>query len=163
MAHFYPGFSDRVLHLIDVENLLGGTDFDLFDVIELENRYRQRIVVGDHDHIVIASCHRAAAAAWFGWPDCRRLVRSGPSGADRALVDVIEREDVAPRFGAVVIASGDGIFAEPAARLQALGCRVSVAAPRPGTVSRRLAFAVRNITYLEPGEDVRLGELRLAA
>lgn len=163
MSHSYADLSQRVLHLIDVENLLGGTSFDFLDVIELEDRYRRRIVVGDHDHFIVASCHRAAEATWFGWSESRRLVRSGPSGADIALVDVLEREGVDRRYGAVVIASGDGRFAESAARLQALGCRVSVVAPRPGTVSRRLAFAVRDITFLEPGEDARVDEARLAA
>jgi uncharacterized LabA/DUF88 family protein len=78
-------------------------------------------------------------------------------------VEVIENENVADRYGAVVIGSGDGLFAEPAAKLQAFGCKVSVAASRPGSVSRRLAFAVRDITYLEPGEDARVGQARLAA
>ncbi len=153
---------NRTLHLVDVENLLGGTSFDFLDVIDLENRYRQLVAVAERDHVVLASSHRAAEATWFGWSSTRRLLRSGPSGADRALVDVIEQEDPAHRFDTVVLASGDGIFAEPAARLQALGCRVLVVA-RPGSVSRRLAFAVRDIAYLEPGRDARVDEVRLAA
>lgn len=162
-SYLFPRPSERTLHVIDVENLLGSTAFDAIEVVELENQYRERIVVGDHDHFVIASSHRVAAATWFGWSPTRRLVRSGPSGADRALVQVLEQEGVAARYGAVVIASGDGLFAAPAAMLQARGCKVSVAASRAGTVSRRLAFAVRDITFLGPEEDARAGEVRLAA
>ncbi len=156
-------FRARTLHLIDVENLLGGTYFGMLDVIDLEDRYRGCVSVGKGDFVIVASGHPAAAATWFGWSPTRRLLRSGISGADRALVEVVEKEDVDRRFEHVVIGSGDGIFARPAARLQAQGCRVSVVAQRPGTVSRELAFAVRDVAYLDPGDNVGVDEVRLAA
>lgn len=142
---------------------MGGTRFDLLEVIDLEDRYRARVEVADGDLVVIASSHHAAPATWFGWSPTRRLVRSGPSGADRALVDVIYREGVEDRFGSVVIGSGDRIFATPAAWLQARGLDVSVVARRPRSISKQLAFAVRDVSYLEPEDDVRAGEVRLAA
>jgi hypothetical protein len=66
-----------------------------------------------------------------------------------ALIDVIRLEDISARFDHVVIASGDGIFAEPCARLQAAGCSVTVVSRRHAALSRGLAFAVRDVRFLE--------------
>jgi len=76
------------------------------------------------------------------------VVRSGPDGADLALVEIVEMEDVAVRFDRIVIASGDGIFAHPAAQLQASGVAVTVVS-RPDALSRQLKLAARDIRYLD--------------
>jgi hypothetical protein len=86
---------------------------------------------------------------WFGWGEARRVVRSGRDGADLALVQIVDTENVASRFERVVIGSGDGIFAEPAARLQSLGASVTVVSRRE-SLSRELSFAVRDVRILEP-------------
>lgn len=137
----------RSIHLIDVENLLGGTDFAELEVIQLMAEFGYLVDRRSFDHVVIASCHRAAPATWFGCPEARRLVRSGPDGADRALIDVIERENLAVRYDRIVIGSGDGIFAEPAAVLQARGASVTVVAP-PSGLSLKLKLAVRDIRII---------------
>jgi hypothetical protein len=100
-------------------------------------------------HVVIATSHHSAAAAWFAWPAAaRRLVRSGPDGADLALLEVLEHENVARRYDLIVIGSGDAIFALPAAKLQEAGATVVVVSRR-SALSRRLRLAVRDIRYLD--------------
>jgi hypothetical protein len=140
----------RSIHLIDVENLLGGPDFAELDVIELMAEYSSLVDRRPLDHVVIASCHRAAPATWFGCLEARRLVRSGPDGADLALVGVIEQENLAARYDRIVIGSGDGIFAEPAALLQTLGASVTVVAPVRG-LSPKLKFAAKDIRFINVG------------
>jgi hypothetical protein len=90
---------------------------------------------------------------WFGWGEARRVVRSGRDGADLTLIQIVDTENVAARFGRVVIGSGDRIFAEPAARLQSLGASVTVVSRRE-SLSRELRFAVRDVRFLEslPGQ-----------
>jgi hypothetical protein len=138
----------RSIHLIDVENLLGGAGFAELNVIELMAEYGLTVTRGPEDHLVVASCHRAASATWLGCPEARRLVRSGRDGADRALLEVIERENVALRYDRIVIGSGDGIFAEPAAMLQALGAKVIVVAPVSGLASK-LQLALRDVPFID--------------
>lgn len=138
----------RTVHLVDIENLLEGPTFSEIDVMALMESYFILSERKAGDHLVIATCHRAALAAWFGCPDARRLVRSGPNGADLALLDVMTSEKVASRYGRVVIGSGDGLFADAAAELQAQGASVGVVTRR-NQLSRRLAFAVRDVRYLE--------------
>jgi hypothetical protein len=139
----------RSLHLVDVENLLGGTAFAEHDVAALACAYRRSAAIGPSDPVIVASSHHTAPAVWFGWGDARRLVRSGSDGADLALLDVIEHENVAARFQRIVIGSGDGIFAFPAAALQRAGVAVTVVS-QPEFLSNRLRLAARDVRFLAP-------------
>jgi hypothetical protein len=139
----------RILHLVDVENLVGGADFTRVEAAAVRQGYEGTAPAGVGDQLIIATSHHAAVAAWFAWPaKARRLVRSGVDGADLALLAVLALERVETRFDHVVIGSGDGIFAFPAARLQAAGCQVTVVT-RPEALSRQLRLAVRDIRLLE--------------
>lgn len=139
----------RSLHAVDVENLLGGTSFTEGEVATIAAAYRVVAGVASGDLVVVSSSYHTAAPTWFGWGNARRVVRSGPSGADLALLDVLETENVSVRFDRVVIASGDGIFALPAAQLQAQGVAVTIVCRRC-SLSRELAFAARDVRYIDP-------------
>ncbi|HTX26947.1 MAG TPA: hypothetical protein VME19_08030 [Streptosporangiaceae bacterium] len=146
-THYYPS---RGLHLIDVENLLGTAVPDPVEVRCLRARYLVLAGVGGLDQVVIASSHLALKNTGDWWPRARYLVRSGPDGADRELLDVMDREHVAERFCRVTIASGDGAFARGAADLVTAGCQVIVVSRRAG-LSARLALAVGGrVTYIDP-------------
>ena len=139
--------AERRIHLIDVENLVGSSATSAAAVAEVRRHYATVAPLLPEDQVVLATGPTAAAAAWFGWGPARRLVRAGIDGADRALLEVIGEESLAGRYGRVILASGDGIFAEACAGLQSEGCAVTVVA-RPGSLSRSLRFAVRDVRYL---------------
>jgi hypothetical protein len=142
-------FGARTVHLLDVENLLGGTRFTVDEVRSLLGRVCEVARVEAGDSLIVASSHHCAPAAWFGCPQgARRLVRSGPDGADIALGDVISQEGIATRYTRVVIGSGDGFFAEAAAKLQAAGCHVTVLTRRAG-LSRRLRLACPDVRFID--------------
>jgi hypothetical protein len=93
------------------------------------------------------------------WPSARYLARSGPDGADLALLDVISCERVAERFTHVLIASGDHIFAGEAAVLIARGCHVTVVS-RYTALSRQLALAAgRQVIYLDAPDTTAHGSM----
>lgn len=144
----YPEARLRSLHLVDVENLLGGTNFGEADVALAAAAYGPVAGLAATDLVVVSSSHHTARAAWFGWGEARRIVRSGVSGADLALIEVIETENVAVRFDRIVIGSGDGNFAVSAAKLQAAGIAVTVVS-RPAFLSRQLRLAVRDVRHLD--------------
>jgi len=157
--------SERAVHLVDIENLLGSSDITPGAVRRVRGQYDIVAGVTVTDHLIIATGPTAAPAAWFGWGSARRLLGRGIDGADRALLAVIEAERLAARFSRVVIASGDGIFAEASAALQAGGCQVTVVT-RPGSLSTRLRLAVRDVRYLYdsvPVPPLSLNGLRRAA
>ena len=144
-----PAASPRTVHLIDVENLVGSAFLDEEAVSETARRYAAAAGLVPGDQVVVATSRFNARNTWFSWGmGARRLTRSGENGADLALLGVIETERLAERFGRVVIGSGDGIFAEAAARLLADGTAVTVIS-RPESISRRLRMAVGDVRLIE--------------
>ena len=103
---------------------------------------------GAMDQVEVASSHLTLLNAALGWPHARYRVRSGPDGADLALLDVLRHENVAQRFTHVAIGSGDHLFAEEAARLAAQGVWVTVVSRRR-SLSPRLALAAREVIFLD--------------
>lgn len=138
----------RTLTLVDVENLTCDPRPRAAAVADVRAALARLGVGGAGAHVVVACNHGALVAVAEGWPDARHLVRSGPDGADEALLDVARHEDVANRYGRVVLATGDGSFAGVAAALAAAGVHV-VAVSRRHTLSARLRLAVHEVLFLD--------------
>ena len=138
----------RRLHLVDVENLLGDARPSESQVRRCAEHFATVAAFAPDDQCVVACNHGAAASVSFGWMGARLLQRSGPDGADHALLEVLDHERVAQRFASVVIGSGDGIFAEPAARLAAAGVSVTAISVRRA-LSRRLELAASRVVHLD--------------
>ena len=133
---------DRRLVLADVENLLGceprHANSALFELaIEaLLDRIGYRVGV---DQLVIGAGPLSAVKVFGVRVPHRLVVRRGPSGADRALVDAIaDHCHVAARYDEVVVASGDHEFTSTVAGCSAHGLRTTVVG-RGGSISRELA------------------------
>lgn len=138
----------RQLVATDVENLLGSANPTEQEVVQIRC-HLIAIVQPDHDAMFEVACsHRAAAAIRFGFPNGHHVWRSGPNGADLALLDILTVESVADRFDRVVIASGDGIFAPVAARLAEQGVHCTVVSRR-SALSTRLALAAARVIILD--------------
>ena len=105
-------FPARRLHLIDIENLAGDPRPGLTQVRHAQRLYADCLAFGAMDQVEIASSHLTLVNAALGWPHAHYRVRSGPDGADLALLDVLRNENVANRFTHVAIGSGDHLFAE---------------------------------------------------
>ncbi|MCL2581444.1 MAG: hypothetical protein FWE35_03205 [Streptosporangiales bacterium] len=110
--------------------------------------YLDRLVLGADDQVVMAASHRGLLNAALAWPHARYQARSGPNGADLALIDVLLHEDIPARFTHVVIGSGDGLFARAALVLAAGGVRVTVAS-RSDSLSHLLRRAAADVVYLD--------------
>jgi hypothetical protein len=141
-------FPDRVLHVVDIENLAGTGDPSLNLVSQVQDWYLTRLGLGTDDQVVMASSHHCFLNAALGWPHARYRVRSGRDGADLELLDVLEHENVATRFSHVIIGSGDGGFSDAAESLATDGVWVTVVS-RPGSLSPGLARAARDVVYLD--------------
>jgi hypothetical protein len=141
-------FPARRMHLVDIENLAGSSLPSLSQVREALGLYTDRLAFGAMDQVEVASSHLTLLNAALGWPHAHYRVRSGPDGADLALLDVLRHENVARRFTHVAIGSGDHLFAEEAARLAAQGIWVTVVSRRC-SLSPRLALAARGVIFLD--------------
>jgi hypothetical protein len=130
------------LHLIDLDNLVGGpwnddlVDAALDELLEAANH-------SDGDHVVVGAEAALAKTAFFRLPvSARMLVGRGPDGADKALVEHLSPEHIERRYERLVIASGDGRFADLAEQVQSKRSMVEVYA-RPRTISQRLKSVTR--------------------
>jgi len=131
----------RRIHLVDVENLVGHARLTRDDVRACATAYRGLDLVGARDLLVLGCNPGEQLAVGLGWGGPHRLVvRHGPDGADLALLDVLGREHVERRFDDLVIASGDGVFADEVRRLRGRGLHVTVVAP-VRSAARRLRRA----------------------
>jgi len=138
---------DRQLVLIDIENLAATPSPTSREVETVRIALRDVVAGFDEAQRIVSCSHHAASTVAFAFPAARHLWRSGPNGADMALLDVLENERVDERFGRVTICSGDGIFAASAARLATADVDVTVVSLK-GHLAARLELAARRTLML---------------
>jgi hypothetical protein len=139
----------RAMHLLDIENLVGSTRPTTCEVQEIMTIYESLVPIGARDHYVVAVNHTALLPVGIAFRGVRLLARSGPDGADRALVEAAYHDRIDLRFERVVIGSGDGYFTSLAAWLTRAGLQVTVASTRR-SLSRHLAHTTPDVIYLDP-------------
>ena len=142
--------SGRTLAVIDIENLLATADPTARSCIALRHVV-QRLLPETSVQIVNACSHHAARIAAFTWPEARWKFRSGPNGADLALIEELIPIRLRKRFEHVVIGSGDGIFSPIAHQLVNDGIQVTVMSRR-NSLSRHLAINASDVIYLPTPE-----------
>ncbi|HZQ86079.1 MAG TPA: hypothetical protein VFA83_14625 [Acidimicrobiales bacterium] len=135
--------------MIDIENLTGTPSPSADEVAAAITGLRAVVAGFDDAQKVVACSHHAARIVPFVFPNARYLWRSGPDGADLALLDVMENERVDERFERVTICSGDGAFASAAAWLARAGVVVT-AVSLSGHLAARLRLAARHVAFLPP-------------
>lgn len=154
----------RTLHLIDIENLLADPRPGIEAVRLARRSYNAQVGIGEHDLVVVACNHGCALRVGIAYCGARLAVRSGPNGADLALLDVLAEHDVGARFDAVNVGSGDGIFASAVAALRALDvATLVVSRPEALSAALRLAAGGRFLAFApnghptEPASSIDLG------
>lgn len=145
----------RRLILVDVENVVGGECSTEARARWAQRRLTDEIGTLSVDFVVVAVDAAGLANVGWEWPSARRLMGYGKDGADRALLEVLA-EDVDRRFRQVVLASGDGIFTEPAVELTARGVEVTVVA-HECALSSRLRLVASRVVLLSRLDDTGPG------
>lgn len=137
----------RRLFVVDIENLIGGACLMAQDVIHAKKMLLGAVKPLPGDHIVVGVSHIGLIHVGCNWPHLRYVVQSGPDGADFQLLEVLD-ENIPSRFHKVVLASGDGIFAQAVSALGAQGVTVTVVAGRD-KLSRRLELAASRVVFVD--------------
>ena len=130
--------------LVDIENFTGTPSPSTWDVTQAIQCLEGLVPSLGESHVVVACSHRAAPTVAFAWRAARHIWRSGPDGADLALLSVLANERVHERFESVTICSGDGIFADIAGWLGGAGVNVNVIS-LAGHLSTRLRIAAASV------------------
>ncbi|MFV0318507.1 MAG: NYN domain-containing protein [Microthrixaceae bacterium] len=105
--------------------------------------------LADDDLLVVASNPALAFDVHLVAPRAALRCRSGPDGADLALLESLHDPFwVAERFDRVVIGSGDGIFTEAVVALNHTDTTTLVIG-RAGRTSSRLRLAAQDVLFLK--------------
>jgi hypothetical protein len=133
----------RYLHLVDIENLLGGwvTPTGVPCFIQA---YRG-LYPWHSGHMFTAAVSKRFADSVFELPRSWRVLLAGnhPDAADEALLTYTSVQYVTARFDGLVIASGDHIFAEFVSGVRAAGIATTILTGH-GHVSASLYCAAHN-------------------
>lgn len=133
----------RTLHLIDVENLVGGVAAGVDAVASALDAYRRTVTVGPDDHVVLGSGTELAFAAKAAWPSALLRIGKGLDGADRALLSVLDPSFIVSHYHRLIVGSGDHAFAPMVGALRAQKMAVMVVTRDHRSLSgdlRRLAM-----------------------
>ena len=134
----------RHLVLIDIENLVATSSPTKGEVAVARANLRSVVPDLEEAQCIVACSHHAAPAVAFEFYGARHLWKSGPDGADLALLSVLTNERVEQRFGRVTLCSGDGIFSESVAWLASERVEVTVVALAVA-LAVRLQLAARSV------------------
>lgn len=139
---FFP--PQRALHLLDVENLLGG-HVTASRVKVMWELYCATAEVDNADLVVAACSHRFASRVLFALPSRVRVVIGADvrDGADVALLEAVDAPRQATRFARVVVGSGDHAFVPLAQQFVAAGCPADLVTGI-GSTARRLRMVCRS-------------------
>jgi len=141
--------SPRRLILVDIENFNGLAVQSAAQAKWCKKMLTLWLDIKEGEIVVIASDQSGLFNVNAGWKGPRLLMGEGPNGADRRLVEEIERVNIG-QFDEIALVSGDGIFAEPVARAADQGITTTVYA-HGFQLSRRLQLAAAQVHISEDG------------
>jgi hypothetical protein len=147
----------RRIYLIDIENVAHGACLTTEIAASAMEAVLAVVPPRHGDLVVIGTCHLGLLSVATAYPTARRLMGSGPDGADLALLEEMTQHMV-DRFDELVLVSGDHIFADGVAWLAARGLPTTVVS-HPDSLSRQLRMAATDIVYLQ---EVRVPATSLA-
>lgn len=142
----------RRLVVIDIENVAGGAILTNEAAVWARGQVEKLSGPTSGDQVVVGVSHIGLFQTRSAYPAARLRCRSGTDGADLALIEVLEDENLSQRFDEVVLATGDGIFSEAVSALAAAGVRVTVLGRR-GHTSRRLVMAAHATSYFDEAAE----------
>ena len=126
---------NRALHIVDVENEIGGREFGLADARHLHQVWKAAVPNREMDQYVVATGKSTLGEVAFGWPGAVARGRSGADGADKEIVSYLEDVDyIASRFTHVYVGTGDHFMQPVVAKLIAAGVHVTLVARKKENV-----------------------------
>lgn len=143
--------TNRTQHFLDIENLCGTADLYPEIVISTFINYLEVTDAASHDLFTVSTSHYNYEVIAFALRDIRSFhllpPRSGPDGADMALIDGITAAPLNRDIERICIGSGDHIFAFALKRLNNNGFHTT-AVSRPDACSLHVARAAACVLYL---------------
>ena len=134
---------------------MGGPRAGMAALHQVVSYFRDAVPRAEGDHYIIGVNPRVGAIAKACWPSAKLVTRSGPDGADIALIEQVKNvRFIAAWYDRIVIGSGDGVFVHVARAYRHQGLVVEVASRRR-SLSRDLG-SVASVVRILPELDFDL-------
>lgn len=143
--------TDRAVHLVDADNLIGDpATTDLAVIRDTFDRYREASGYRAGDHVVIATGRNGlhVLQVELAWPGASYRRRKGEDGADLELLEEVRWITDTSRYSRAVIGSGDRIFISAYQDLYGAGLDVTVVAHHRKLARPLASVAHGHISYL---------------
>lgn len=142
-----PALRGRRLTLVDIENISGGSIRTLAEAKWARRMLDSTLGLQRQEQVIVGVSKAGAIHTWPVWSSARIVVGTGIDGADHALLNVLNNENIADRFDEVILVSGDGIFTDTVATLGGLGVTVTVVAHQSALAKRLQMAASQTVTF----------------
>jgi hypothetical protein len=142
-----PSLRGRRLTLIDIENISGGAIRTLAEARWAQRMLDSTLGLQRQEQVIVGVSKAGAINTWPVWSPARIVVGTGVDGADHALLNVLNNENIADRFDEVILVSGDGIFTDTVATLGSRGVTVTVVAHQSALAKRLQMAASQTVTF----------------
>ncbi|WP_216695299.1 NYN domain-containing protein [Dietzia psychralcaliphila] len=142
-----PSLRGRRLILIDIENISGGAIRTLAEARWAQRMLDSTLRLRHQEQVIVGVSKAGAIHTGPVWSSARIVVGTGVDGADHALLDVLNNENIADRFDEVILVSGDGIFTDTVATLGGHGVEVTVVAHRTSLAKKLQMAASQTVTF----------------
>ncbi len=163
----------KTLHVIDIENVLGGPNDDLGLFNQSKNVYQSLVEISSNDHVLLASNPELFLPTLTAWaydqendqwngditssdlfsrfsnltigPNLEIFVRPGKDGADKILNE--KAKELLDDFDHIVIASGDHYFLNLCSEAMKLGKTIEIISTQHGLSEKLKKIPCRKTTY----------------
>lgn len=148
----------RRLILIDIENVSGGAIRSIAQARWAQQMITSTLGLRGEEQVVIGVSKSGIINTGPAWPSARLVPGCGVDGADHALLEVLNNENIAGRFDEVVLVSGDGIFTDTVAALGGHGVVVTVLAHQTSLARRLKMASAHTITITFGSSEIAVGD-----
>lgn len=143
----------RRLVVAEIESIAEGAVRTVSLALWAKRQVAEAIALKEGEQVIVGATHRSALAARMVWPQSR--IVTGPRAEDvrNEILQVLQEERISERFDELVLASGNGVYAEAVSSLGASGVEVTAVA-WPENLSKRLRMAAAHVVLLERGMEI---------
>ena len=145
--------TNRQVHLVDVDNLTCGPTQDLVVHQQVRRWYDTASQRQVGDLCFVAMSHYSAFPTSQVWAGAKLYWRSGPDGADHALIDAIDEIELSG-LKRVCLGSGDTIFRYALCAVRERGVPVAVVSLRRSLSARIRSIADDLLVLPTPGSEL---------
>ena len=138
----------RRLVVVEIESITEGAVRTISHGSWAKRQVGGAIALRQEEQVIVGVTHRSFLATGASWPESRIVTGPSPEDVRRELLQILEDERIGERFDGLVLASGNGLFADAIGALAAEGVKVTALA-WPENLSKRLRMAAAETHLLE--------------